>query len=78
MKTNNKYIQDKYWLHLKDVIISSDVRRFDDTSVRYLANTLRNRMGMPANASNASNAMARPIMRSISRPQALTTRQTFF
>lgn len=66
MKTNNKHIQDKYWLYLRDVIVSSNVRRFDETSVKYMANTLRNRMGMPTNA-----MQIRPITRSASR-------QTFF
>lgn len=72
MKSNNQYLQDKYWLYLKDIIVTSGVRRFDDASVRYMTNTLRNRMGMPAHPMVQT---IRPVMRQ--RTQA-PVRQTFF
>jgi hypothetical protein len=49
MKNNGRYIQDKYWLYLKETILGSNIRRFDESSVKFIANAMRSKMGMPTN-----------------------------
>lgn len=46
LRNNNKYIQDKLWLYLKDIIVSNGIRSFDESSIKYITNTLRARLGM--------------------------------
>lgn len=45
MKHNARYIQDKFWLYLKDIIITHGIRKFDETSIRYIYASLRSKLG---------------------------------
>lgn len=45
IKNNAHYSQDKFWLYLKDVILSQNIRRFDEKSVKFMTNVLRQRLG---------------------------------
>lgn len=89
MKNNSRYLQDKYWLYLKDTILGNNIRRFDDTTVRFIANAMRNKMGMPTNQpmqriqSNQSNQLnqlnnTRYERYQRSQKQHRQHRQTFF
>lgn len=42
MKNNIKYSQDRFWLYLRDILISKNIRKFDDVSLRYIRNKLGN------------------------------------
>lgn len=58
-KKNSQYAQDKFWLHMRDIILSHGVTLFDDHTIRYINNTLRQRMPgtiaiQPTPASNPS------------------------
>lgn len=45
IKNNAHYSQDKFWLYLKDIILSQNIRRFDEKSVKFITNVLRQRLG---------------------------------
>ena len=75
-KSNNRYIQDKFWLLLRDTIVSNNIRRFDETSIKFIANTMRGRLGGLSNPINSSYSK-----HIISYGQSLNKnhmRQTFF
>jgi hypothetical protein len=42
-KNNARYIQDRFWLYLRDIIITKNIRKFDDVSLKYI----RNKIGLP-------------------------------
>jgi hypothetical protein len=46
MRNNLRYAQDKFWLYVKDIITSQHIRTFDESSVRYITNTVRGRIGL--------------------------------
>lgn len=46
LHNNTRYSQDRFWLNLRDIIISKNIRKFDETSVRYIANGIRPKMGL--------------------------------
>jgi hypothetical protein len=59
IKNNLRYANDKFWLHLKDVIISQNIQRFDERNVKYITNVLRQRSGNHSiNVNNAGNQHA--------------------
>lgn len=40
--TNNfKHSQDRFWLHLRDLVISNHIRKFDETSIRYISSRIK-------------------------------------
>lgn len=46
LNNNTRYSQDRFWLYLRDIIIAKSIRKFDETSVRYIANGIKNKMGL--------------------------------
>ncbi len=42
MKNNTRYSQDRFWLYLRDIIISKNIRKFDDVSLKYIRNKIGN------------------------------------
>jgi hypothetical protein len=56
IKNNMRYANDKFWLYLKDVIISQNIQRFDERNVKYIVNVLRHRLGSHStNVNNTGN-----------------------
>jgi hypothetical protein len=57
LKNNQKYAQDKFWLYAKDITINHNIRKFDSTTVKYLTNTIRSKMGLTpiVSSSHSSN-----------------------
>lgn len=51
LSNNTRYSQDKFWLYLRDIIITKNIRKFDETSVRYIANGIKNKMGFLSSSS---------------------------
>lgn len=45
-KQTNKYTTDKFWLHLKDVILAQKVNSFDERTVKSINVFLRQRLGV--------------------------------
>jgi len=43
-KKNSHYSQDKFWMHMRDIIMSHNVKMFDEYTVKYITNSLRQRM----------------------------------
>jgi hypothetical protein len=43
-KSNLRHTNDKFWLHLKDIIISQNIKVFDEKNVRYINTLLRHRI----------------------------------
>lgn len=43
IKNNTRYNHDRFWLYLRDIIITKHIRKFDETSLKYI----RNKIGLP-------------------------------
>jgi hypothetical protein len=71
LRNNGRYIQDKFWLQLRDIIVTQNIRRFDETSVKFISNTIRNRLGIMAK--QVSNSSIKTISSNKHQRQ-----QTFF
>jgi hypothetical protein len=50
IKTNARYSNDKYWLHLKDIIITQNIQKLDDRNIRYISAIMRQRTGTIRNS----------------------------
>lgn len=44
-KHNSRYVSDKFWLHLRDAILSHSITKFDEKSVKYIKTILHQRLG---------------------------------
>lgn len=53
-KRNSKYSHDKFWLHLRDVLLTHNVRVFDESTMKYILNSMRQRLSL-----NVSNQTGR-------------------
>lgn len=45
-KQATKYSTDRFWLHLRDIIINHKMNSFDESSVKYINTLLRQRLGI--------------------------------
>lgn len=50
LNNNTRYSHDKFWLYLQDIIVTKNIRKFDETSIRYISNGIKNRMGLPTSS----------------------------
>jgi hypothetical protein len=53
LSNNARYSQDRFWLNLRDIIITKNIRKFDETSIRYIAN------GVKTTSSLSTSSLAR-------------------
>lgn len=44
-KHNSRYVSDKFWLHLRDALLSHSITKFDEKSVKYIKTILHQRLG---------------------------------
>lgn len=51
LSNNTRYSQDRFWLNLRDIIITKNIRKFDETSVRYIVNGIKSKMGLLTSSS---------------------------
>jgi hypothetical protein len=51
LKSNVKYVNDKFWVILKDIIISQNITRFDEKNVKLVNSMMRHRFGHASLAS---------------------------
>lgn len=55
INNNVKYANDKFWLFLKDIIISQNISRFDERNVKYIVSVLNHRQGVVSVNGNNHN-----------------------
>ncbi len=74
IKHNTRYAHDKFWLHLKDIIISQNINRFDERNVKYIINVLRQRIGSSSTSHSSIAHLGNPTS-SRTIPQQLPWRR---
>lgn len=40
IKNNMRYSHDRFWMYLRDIIMTKNIRRFDETSLKYIRNKI--------------------------------------
>jgi hypothetical protein len=55
IKHNVRYANDKFWLYLKDIIISQNISRFDERNVKYIISVLNHRQGSVSTSHNTNS-----------------------
>lgn len=59
LNNNTRYSQDRFWLNLRDIIITKNIRKFDELSIRYIANGIKAKMGLLTSSALNNNTSNR-------------------
>lgn len=63
-KNHTKHASDKFWMHLRDVIITHKLNSFDEKTVKFINSVLRQKLGLHIALPNVTAVKDKPMVKS--------------